>query len=202
MSQPIAPPPHEAPPSALPDALKGQHGPALIGALGLAGAILIAQWLPPLEGTRLTTYADIGGVLTACTGHTGADVKAGARYSRAQCADLLASDLVVRDAQLSRCLRRDVPVHMRAALLSWGFNVGMGAACGSTVMRLANAGQFSQACAGLEQWVWVAGRDCRLKANASYCGGIVTRRAAERALCEGTHPAYAAAAASAAALQP
>jgi len=204
MSQPIAPPPPDAPTSAgaatsaWPGALNGAHGPALVGALGLAGAILITQWLPPFEGTLLTTYTDVGNVLTACTGHTGSDVRAGARYSPAQCADILASDLVQRHAQLARCLHRDVPGHMRAALLSWGFNVGMGAACASTVMRQANAGQFSQACAGLEQWVFVAGRDCRLQANTSFCGGIVKRRAAERALCEGTHPAYAAAVAAAA----
>jgi lysozyme len=43
------------------------------------------------------------------------------------------------------------------------------------------------ACAAIERWTYVAGRDCALTENRRFCGGIVTRRQAERAMCEGRY---------------
>ena len=62
-----------------------------------------------------------------------------------------------------------------AAFLSFAFNVGNGAFCGSTLTRKANAGDMPGACAELSRWTYAGGKQMP---------GLVIRRAAERQLCE------------------
>lgn len=169
----------------------------LVAAIGAAAAALVLALVPQHEGTMLWGYRDIGGVVTACTGHTRYAVL-GRRYTPAQCEAWLASDLL-RHTQDLRCIQRPLLAHETAALLSLAFNVGPGKAgvkdglCElkeggpSTIVRRANAGDMAGACAAISDWTYVKGRNCALKENAFWCGGIVTRRAAERAMCEGRY---------------
>ena len=53
-----------------------------------------------------------------------------------------------------------------------------------------NAGDVAGACAEFMRWTFVQGIDCKDPKNK--CGGIVTRRGEERALCEGNAPKPAA----------
>jgi len=188
--------------------------PALVAAIGATAAALVLLLVPAHEGTVLKGYRDIAGVVTACTGNTSAAVL-GKRYTPDQCRQLLASDLVKHTRDLD-CITTPTPLqpHERAALLSFAFNVGPGRAgvkdglCTlksgrpSTLRVLANAGDMPGACAQLSLWTGVRGRDCALRENRFFCGGIVRRRADERAMCEGRYigapPAAAASAASAA----
>lgn len=67
--------------------------------------------------------------------------------------------------------------HEWAALLSWSYNVGTTAACGSSLVRKINSGQPASAwCAELDRWVYAGGKRVQ---------GLVNRRAAERRMCEG-----------------
>lgn len=140
-----------------------------------AGAVALALPVVLLyEGTVLRSYRDPANIVTACTGHTGPDVKMGQRYTRAQCEELLYRDLSSH-ADALNCIRVPLTDHQRAAFVSFAFNVGTGAFCKSTLVRKANAGDITGACAELSRWVMADGRELP---------GLVKRRAAERALCE------------------
>lgn len=145
--------------------------------VGVGAVALAAPLIVHFEGTVRTSYRDVGvGVITACTGHTGPDVKLGQVYTDAQCRDLLGADLAKHQAGLAKCMPPDAPAHVRAAFLSFAFNVGVGAACASTAMRRLRAGDQMGACANLSRWTYAGGKELP---------GLVRRRAAERALCEG-----------------
>jgi lysozyme len=62
-----------------------------------------------------------------------------------------------------------------AAYLSFAFNVGVNAFCGSTAVRKLNAGDRTGACAELSNWT---------RSGGKVLPGLVRRRAAERQLCE------------------
>lgn len=130
----------------------------------------IAVW----EGKRNATYYDIVGVATVCYGHTGKYAVAGARYTDAQCADILREDVAAHWAVIDRCVDDDVPVSVQAAILELGFNVGAGSACNSTMVRKANEGDYAGACDQLDRWVMAGGNRIQ---------GLVNRRNASQEVC-------------------
>jgi lysozyme len=69
-----------------------------------------------------------------------------------------------------------LPEHVQAASVSFAYNVGAQAFCGSTMARKLRAGDMPGACAELSRWVYAKGE---------LLPGLVRRRAAERAMCEG-----------------
>nr|WP_314542546.1 lysozyme [uncultured Ottowia sp.] len=150
----------------------------LIASIGASAAAIVTAFVAQHEGLRLWAYRDPVGVLTACYGHTGPDVQPGQTYTREQCRDLLAQDLA-RHAQALACIHRPLTDGQKAAFVSFAYNVGPQAFCGSSLVRKANAGDMAGACAELDKWVYAKGQ--RLP-------GLVKRRAAERAMCEGSAP--------------
>ena len=140
-----------------------------------AGATALAVPLVMLyEGTVLRSYRDPIGIITACVGHTGPELRMGQRYTRQQCEDMLYGDLLKHTAALD-CIKRPMTDGQKAAFLSFAFNVGNKAFCDSTLTRKANAGDMPGACAELSRWTRAGGRELP---------GLVKRRAAERELCE------------------
>lgn len=142
------------------------------------GAGVLALTIPVVayfEGTVFRTYRDPIGIATSCTGHTGPELRMGQVWTKAQCDEQLRVDIDKHAAAVG-CIKRQVPDHVQAAVLSFAFNVGNAAACGSTLMRKLNEGDIAGACAELSRWVMAGGREL---------AGLVKRRAAERALCEG-----------------
>lgn len=133
---------------------------------------LVAHW----EGMEFVPYRDIVGVWTVCNGITGPAVIPGKVYTRQECRDLLNGALVEHARGLARCLTvaADVPQPTLTAWISWTYNIGVGAACSSTLVRLANAGQFEAACMQLLRWD---------KAGGKVVDGLVNRRRAELAWC-------------------
>lgn len=129
----------------------------------------ISQW----EGRELRAYQDIVKVWTICDGET-KGVKPGDVATPAECDAMLATNLRTYEAGLDRCLTAEVPGNAKVAFLSWTYNVGVGAACGSTLVRKANAGDIRGACNELMRWNRAGGREVR---------GLTNRRAAERDLC-------------------
>ena len=116
--------------------------------MALASAVtFIGEW----EGLRTDAYRDIVGVWTVCYGET-KGVRPGDRYSEVECDAMLAREIIAYEAALDRCLKPVVPVGMKIALVSWTYNVGPGAACGSTLLRKANAGDLAGACNELPRW--------------------------------------------------
>lgn len=133
-------------------------------------AALVAKW----EGTEFTPYRDIGGVWTVCEGITGPAVIPGRTYTRSECRGLLNGALEEHARGLAGCMRVVPPVEVISALVSWTYNVGVAAACGSTLMKLLNAGEYEAACRQLPRWNRVDGKVVQ---------GLTNRRLAEMAWC-------------------
>jgi len=143
------------------------------GSLAIAGAALLAfisQW----EGTKTVAYPDVIGVATVCTGHTDKTVKVGDVWTKEQCDAQLVEDVEAHGKRLLDCITVDISQNEYNAYASWVFNVGTGAACASTLVRLLNAGQHAGACDQLLKWDRAGGRQVR---------GLTNRRKAERELC-------------------
>jgi lysozyme len=127
------------------------------------------------EGRSLRAYQDIVNVWTICDGET-KGVKPGDVATPAQCDAMLAKNLVTYEAGLDRCLVAPVPGVVKVQFLSWAYNVGVGAACSSTLVRKANAGDVRGACNELLKWDRAGGRKVR---------GLTVRREAENRACLG-----------------
>lgn len=134
-----------------------------------AAVTFIGDW----EGLRTTAYRDVVGVWTVCYGET-KGVQRGDSYSKAECDKMLAREIASYEAALDKCLTAKVPMGMKIALVSWTYNVGAGAACNSTLVRKANAGDLAGACDELPRWN---------KAGGRVWTGLTNRRYAEREMC-------------------
>ena len=146
----------------------------LIAKIGASSVALVIPLVVYYEGVVLRTYADPINKITACTGHTGPELRMGQRYTKEQCETMLYGDLL-KHADALNCIKTPLTDNQKAAFLSFAFNVGNGAFCKSTLARKANAGDLMGACAELSRWVMAGGRELP---------GLVKRRAAERHLCE------------------
>lgn len=100
-------------------------------------AELAAKLLTMIEGKKLFVYADSRGIPTAGIGHTGTDVPPlGTPVSPEQVQSWFEQD----QAPLLE-LVKDKPVLEGAALVSFGFNCGIGA-LGRVMAGAANLGEF------------------------------------------------------------
>ncbi len=129
------------------------------------------------EGLRNTAYRDPVGVWTIGYGHTSMasapEVVAGLTISEAEAGKILARDV----AQFARGVRALVRVDLSdgqfSALVSFAFNVGLGALKKSSVLTAVNARDFAAVPRRLQLWT---------KAGGHVLPGLVKRRAAEAAL--------------------
>ncbi|WP_407496871.1 lysozyme [Pseudooceanicola sp. MF1-13] len=147
-------------------------------AAGVGAAAIVAAavgFIEPWEGTRLNAYQDVVGVWTVCAGET-QNVRAGDRYTQAECDAMLADRVAEFRDRLQTCLPSlpKLPTGVQVAFISWSYNVGTGAACRSTLVRKANAGDVVGACNELPRWNRAGGRVIR---------GLTNRRLSERQLC-------------------
>jgi len=147
---------------------------AVGGIAGSAAALATAvAFIGGWEGLETKAYRDIVGVWTVCYGET-KGVQPGDRYSVAECDEMLKDEILSYERGLDRCLKADVPVGAKIAFVSWTYNVGVGAACKSTLVRKANAGDLVGACNELPRWNKAGGRTIK---------GLTNRRISERAMC-------------------
>jgi lysozyme len=147
-----------------------RHG---IAAGALAALLAVAAFVAPWEGRELAPYRDIVGVWTVCYGHTGNVERR--TYTPAECDALLRSDAAVALVGVSRCVALPLTEGQWVAIGSWTFNVGVSAACRSTLMRKLNAGMPASVwCKELLRWDRAGGRKVR---------GLTKRREAEYREC-------------------
>lgn len=125
------------------------------------------------EGCELTAYRDPVGILTIGYGHTGSDVVDGQVITQEQADALLASDVVVTAKGVEDSLWRSVSQHQFDALVSFAYNVGLGAFKQSTLLRFVDAGNYQAAADQFRLWV---------HAGSEVLPGLVRRRAAEATL--------------------
>ena len=80
------------------------------------------------------------------------------------------------EGALKRCVSVPLYQYEYDAWVSFAYNVGSKAFCNSTAVQKLNSGDYAGACAEMSRWTRVQGR---------VVPGLVNRRAAERAQCEG-----------------
>ena len=146
-------------------------------AIGLAAVILALPLVVFFEGLIPTTYVDPVGIPTVCYGETDKTITMQARFTRDECLVMLGASMQRHAAAISPCIKVPIKDHEAAAILSWAYNIGAGAACSSTLVAMVNAGHpASEWCQQMNRWVFAGGQ--KLK-------GLVRRREAEVALCLG-----------------
>lgn len=149
--------------------------PKATGRLKFGGALLASTIAVTgaFEGLRTVAYLDGGGVPTICWGET-QGVELGDKATPQECDDILAKRLVEFSAGLDECLNAKFPDESYKWIVSWSYNVGIGAACKSTLVRKANAGDLVGACNQLPRWN---------VDNGKVIKGLVNRRAIEKKGC-------------------
>ena len=160
-------------------------------AVGTALMAVALAFTGPFESAggkpHLTAYRDTGGVVTICNGITGPDIKMGMTVTQEWCDNRFASELEKHSKPLDK-----VPYQMsNRARVAWAdflFNLGTGVADETTTpWRRLMSGDWSGSCDAflLYRYTKVNGvkKDCSVA--SSKCGGIWTRRNAERDLCQG-----------------
>jgi lysozyme len=144
------------------------------------GHVLVPKWDAKLF--RNVSAESLARIKTDCQRRQviSAEAKALLRINPDQAAYLLDRDI----AQTALFLRSVTPVPLNQnqfdALVSFIFNVGQGNYATSTLRKLLHAGDYEGAAAEFERWIYgtVDGKKVKLP-------GLITRRAAERALFEG-----------------
>jgi lysozyme len=127
------------------------------------------------EGFVPTMYKCPAGLDTIGYGHV---VRYGEVFevpmSEADATDLLVTDLTKFAAGVAKLVTRTLEPTQFDALVSFAFNVGIGAFAASTLLKLVNAGRWHEAASEFGKWKYatVAGAKTVLP-------GLVTRRAAE-----------------------
>lgn len=151
-----------------------QRAAGLVGFVGAVAAATLLIFTPAQEGRVLTTYRDIGGVLSYCDGAT-ENAQAGRTYTPAECDAQLDRDLERHAAGIAKCIRMDrLTAGQKVAFVDAAFNIGVPAFCGSSMARQINAGDVVGACDALLMWNRAGGKEVL---------GLTRRRQRERELC-------------------
>ncbi|MEM9168622.1 MAG: lysozyme [Pseudomonadota bacterium] len=133
--------------------------------------------LKEFEGLELEAYQDIAGIWTIGYGHTGPDVKPGMRISEREAEALLRRDLRSREDAVSSLTSVSLNQNEFDALVSFVYNVGIGAYRGSTARKRLNRGNREGAADALTWW-----NKATVDGVLRPVLGLTRRRAAERAL--------------------
>jgi len=143
---------------------------------GSAVAGMLVALVGGFEGLRQNAYPDPatgGAPWTVCYGET-SGVKRGDSYSISECKAMLVQSLQKYANGVEQCVTVPLPDRRFVALTSFAYNVGVSAACNSSVVRLINAGRPRAGCDALLKWD---------KAAGIRFPGLTRRRKAERELC-------------------
>ena len=127
--------------------------------------------LKRFEGFRNVAYPDVGGVLTIGYGRT-AGVTAGERCTLSQAADWLFSDAAIYEVAVNRNVSVPITQNQFDALVSFAFNIGVGAFEESTLLRKLNDKDYDGASLEFLKWTR-AGNDP---------SALLPRRSQERTL--------------------
>lgn len=143
-----------------------------------AGLDLIKQF----EGLRLKAYKCPADVWTIGYGHTSAAgqpaVKSGMSITEAQANKILAADLGQYEDAINNSVKVDLTQNQFDALVSFVYNVGIGAFQKSTLLKKLNANQYDAVPGELMKWTKGGGKELP---------GLVRRRRAEAALWRGVN---------------
>lgn len=133
------------------------------------------------EGAQLSAYVDPVGVVTICSGHTGPDVYLGRVATPFECDALLQRDEAEAYKAVEQCVHAPVEVWQGAAMVSLAFNIGARSFCGSTLVKMVNAGAPPEVyCQQFTRW-----DKGRIIGVPVVLPGLTKRREHERQICLG-----------------
>lgn len=124
------------------------------------------------EGCKLTAYKCPAGVWTIGYGHTG-NVKPNQTITQLDAERLLKLDLKKFEEGVSSLVKVKINENQFAALVSFSYNVGLGALRSSTLLRLLNSGDIKGAAKQFLRWN---------KASGKEIPGLTKRRIVEQSL--------------------
>ena len=124
------------------------------------------------ENCKLEAYQDQVGVWTIGWGHTG-NVYAGQEITQDEADALLETDLTKFENGVSNLVKVPITDNQFAALVSFAFNLGLGALGGSTLLKLVNAQDIDGASLEFLKWDHAGGKPS---------DGLLRRRTAESML--------------------
>lgn len=165
---------------------------AIVGSVAAAALLVLT---PHFEGEKLSTYRDIGGVLSYCDGAT-ENAQWGKTYTPEQCRAQLDNDLERHAVGVMGCIHAPMTNGQKIAYVDFAYNEGVTAFCDSGMARLTNSGKPRDGCAWLLQYdginVPVLDENKRPVRDANgrvikkhvIVKGLALRRAAERKICE------------------
>lgn len=130
---------------------------------------LIKKW----EGLRLEAYQDIVGVWTVGYGLTGPSIKKGTKITKDEAEAKLNHIVIGLASKIAGLVPKPLTQGQMCALVSFCYNLGIGAFQKSTMLRLINEGRHKEAAEEFDKWVFAGGK--RVK-------GLVSRRQAEKQL--------------------
>jgi lysozyme len=151
--------------------------------IGGGSAAVIAccvVFTPIWEGMDLVAKPDAIGTghpITYCNGQTDefGKVKAGQRFTPAQCNKLLAKSLPKYLNQIQPCIKVALPVDTEGALLDAAYNAGGAAVCKSPMLAKMNAGDLVGGCNAFSGWY--------IRSDGKVRKGLINRRNSEKQLC-------------------
>lgn len=178
-------------------------GASLVSLIGAAAAAMLFTDVPREESGRvveavpnqdnsqilvrhvkgkqyLKAYLDIAGVPTACDGII-RGVRMGQKYTEKECLAKLEQELVIHTRGMLQCSPGFDPKanpYQTVALVSFTYNLGVGAYCGSSVRKNVVAGRMVQACDRLLPW-----NKARVGGVLRPVKGLTYRRNRERQYC-------------------
>jgi GH24 family phage-related lysozyme (muramidase) len=124
------------------------------------------------EGCRLSAYQDSVGVWTIGYGHT-KGVHFGQSISQTEADKLLKQDLAVFESGVNNLVKVELKQCQFDALVSFSFNVGIGAFSTSTLLKKLNQKAYGEAANQFLRWN---------KAGGKILTGLTRRREAEKSL--------------------
>lgn len=128
------------------------------------------NFIRDVEGCKLYSYLDTGGVWTIGVGHTGPEVCKGLTWTVEQVNAALSKDVREASDAVNKLVKVKLNQDQFDALVSFTFNVGVNAFKNSTLLRKLNAGDFMGVGAEFLRWN---------KDNGKEVLGLTNRRKAE-----------------------
>lgn len=103
-------------------------------------------------------------------------VRMGDRITAPKAVARALQDVAKYEGAVKQCVKVPLHQHEYDAFISLSYNIGPGAFCGSTLVRVLNAGGYTEACRQILKWDKFKGRPLR---------GLTLRRQAEYKTCIG-----------------
>lgn len=145
-----------------------------IAALSASAVLLVAIVMS--EDYRGAAYIPVPGDVPTIGFGTTDDVQLGDTITPPKALARALTDIQKFEGALKQCVKVPLSQHEYDSAVSFSYNVGAAAFCRSTLVKKWNAGDYEGGCNELSRWVYVKGKRVQ---------GLVNRREAERAMCEG-----------------